>query len=237
MNLKTAVPAYAVHLFTACGMLAGFLSLLAVYQGHYPAAFAYNGVAILIDSLDGLLARKANVKKNAALVDGALMDNLIDYVTYTVMPAFFFATTPLLPENIRIITLFALLLSSTFQFSNMNAKTKDHFFLGFPSYWNIVALYLWIWQLSPIINASIIWSFSVLSFVPIKFIYPSRIDFLSKKAWVKQLFTGATIVWGIATGLMLFLYPHIPIVIHLLVIAYVVWYTWLSVAKTLEKGA
>lgn len=227
--------AYSVHLFTALGILATFASLMSVIEGDYRMAFIYNGVAILIDSVDGLLARKAQVKKYGAAIDGALMDNLIDFVTYTVMPAVFLAMTPLLPEPIKMVTIAALLLSSTFQFANVHAKTEDHFFLGFPSYWNLAVFYLWIWNLAPISNAMIVWGLSILSFVPIKFIYPSRIDFLSKKYWVRASFTILTSIWGLATIAMLLIYPNIPQLLHIYTFIYIATYGYFSVMKTFEK--
>ena len=232
MNIKT-IAAYAVHLFTASGLILSFLSLLAVINGRFMEAFMYNGAAVLIDSFDGILARHADVKKYASQIDGALMDNIIDFITFTLMPALFFVYAPLmLSENIKIVTVSALLLSSIFQFSNTNAKTKDHFFLGFPSYWNVAALYLWVWQLPGSMNAIIIWLLAFLSFVPIKFIYPSRLDFFSNKVWLRQTFFVATIMWGIATFAMLVLYPNIPVWLNGYVIAYMLWYTLVSLQKT-----
>lgn len=236
MNLKKSVPAYAVHLFTASGVIVSFISLLSIVHGQFREAFIYNLAAVLIDSVDGMLARRADVKKYASRIDGALMDNIIDFITYTVMPAIFFMFTSLISENLKLITISALLLSSLFQFSNTKAKTKDHFFLGFPSYWNIVALYLWIWHFPVSVNVFIIWSLSVLSFVPVKFLYPSRLDFLSHKIWLRNTFFLATLLWGIVTFAMLMLYPNIPVWMHVYVFAYIVWYGGLSLLKTLRDG-
>lgn len=234
MVTQKHVLAYGVHLFTALGILATFASVMAVINGQYIAAFIYNGIAIVIDSVDGLLARKAEVKKYANLIDGALMDNIIDFVTYTFMPALFLAMTPLLPEAWKLIAISALLLSSIFQFSNVKAKTEDHFFLGFPSYWNLAVFYLLIWQLPQGINALIVLMLSALSFVPIKFVYPSRLDFLSANKNVRLGFMIATVIWGFVSVLMLILYPKIPRLLHMYLVAYVGLYTWFSLKKTFE---
>lgn len=236
MKLQKHIFAYSVHLFTASGVVLSFFSLLSIINGRFIEAFYYNAAAVFVDSVDGFMARRANVKQYAVRIDGALMDNIIDFITYTLMPALFIMFTPFIGEPFKLATISGILLSSIFQFSNTQAKTKDHYFLGFPSYWNIVVLYLWIWNLPVFINVLIIWSLVILSFVPIKFIYPSRLDFFSKKIWLRNAFFSATVAWGIATFAMLMLYPNIPAWGHVAVIAYVVWYTALSLMKTFERS-
>jgi len=129
---------------------------------------------MLVDGLDGFLARLADTKTYASKFDGALMDNIIDYFTYVVVPALFLYASDVLPSGWGIVGACAILLASAFQFSRTDAKTDDHYFTGFPSYWNIVAIYTLILGLNPWANLVILLFLVVLVFVPIKYVYPTR---------------------------------------------------------------
>lgn len=166
--------AHGVHLFTASGAVFGFLALLAVIQHEWKWMVVWMVASMMVDGLDGFLARWADTKKYAARFDGALMDNIIDYFTYVVVPALFLFESDVLPAGWGIIGAAAILLASAFQFSRTDAKTEDHFFTGFPSYWNIVAIYALVLGLNPWINLIILLLLVVLVFVPIKYVYPTR---------------------------------------------------------------
>jgi phosphatidylcholine synthase len=129
---------------------------------------------MLVDGLDGFLARLADTKVYASKFDGALMDNIIDYFTYVVVPALFLYTSAVLPPGWGIVGACAILLASAFQFSRTDAKTDDYFFTGFPSYWNIVAIYALILGLNPWVNLVILLFLVLLVFIPIKYVYPTR---------------------------------------------------------------
>jgi phosphatidylcholine synthase len=166
--------AYGVHLFTATGAVFGFFALIAVTQHQWWWMALWMVASMLIDGFDGFLARWADTAANAPRYDGALMDNIIDYFTYVVVPALFFYTSDVLPPGWGIVAACAILLASAFQFSKADAKTDDHFFMGFPSYWNIVAIYTLILGLNPQLNLVILLFLVVLVFVPIKYVYPTR---------------------------------------------------------------
>ena len=130
--------------------------------------------ATVVDGVDGWLARLARVDQRASGVDGRRLDDIVDYVTYVFVPAALMLRSSLLPAAIAWPVAATVLLSSAFGFSRTDAKTADHFFTGFPSYWNIVALYLFAMGLDPGWNAAIIVVLAILVFVPIGYIYPSR---------------------------------------------------------------
>jgi phosphatidylcholine synthase len=123
-------------------------------------------------------------------------------------------------------------LASAYQFTQPEAKTKDHFFKGFPSYWNIVVFYLFFWQMSPWINLAIVTGLSILVFVPIKYVYPSRLDYLSRNVWLQWAMLVATLLWGVATAAMLWLYPRTNPFLILLSIGYAICYVLISLYRT-----
>lgn len=233
ISRRRRIAAWLVHLFTASGAVIGLLTLGAIHQEQFLLAFWLMGGAIIIDSFDGILARKAKTKVAAPKIDGALLDNIIDYINYVVAPAFFLLVGDLLPTGPwRWFGASLIVLASAYQFTQPDAKTKDHFFKGFPSYWNIVVFYLFFWQTSPVVNLTIMLVLSILVFVPIKYVYPSRLDYLTKQAWLRQAMFVATLLWGIATAAMLWLYPETNRLLVVLSIGYAIFYVLISLYRT-----
>lgn len=229
---RRRVAAWFVHLFTATGAVIGLFTLVAIHNHQYLIAFWLMALAILVDSVDGTLARRAMTTVAAKKIDGALLDNLIDYVNYVMAPAFFLVESKLLPGGWQYVGGSMVVLASAYQFTQPDAKTKDHFFKGFPSYWNIVVFYLFFWQISPWVNFAIILLLSVLSFVPIKYVYPSRMDYLTRNIWLQWGMLIATILWGVVTGAMLWLYPRTNYFLVTLSIGYVIFYMLISLYRT-----
>ncbi len=225
--------AWLVHLFTASGAAFGLGALWAIHKGYFIAAFWLMGITIIIDSVDGLLARRAQTKEAAPKIDGALLDNIVDYFTYVLVPAFFLLVTDLLPPGWAFGGVLAMVLASAYQFTQPDAKTDDHFFKGFPSYWNIVVFYLFFWQLSSWTNLFIILLLALLVFVPIKYMYPSRLEYLTPNRWLRLGVLLATIIWGVATAGMLFVYPDSNPLFVAISMGYCVFYAGLSIYRTL----
>ena len=150
MNPK--VSAYLVHLFTALGVVFGFLALLATVNLEIPEAFLWLALALFVDGVDGTLARAANVEENTPYIDGAILDNIIDYLNYVVVPVFIFYTLNMVPEPFLLLSSAAILLVSCFTFINTKTKTEDFYFSGFPANWNIVILYFYILDSTQWIN-------------------------------------------------------------------------------------
>lgn len=170
MKLK----AYGVHVFTALGAALGLWAILLTYDGFYKEAIWVLAGAVFVDAIDGSLARYVNIKENAPSIDGALMDNLIDFVTWTIAPLFWIYATMQIP----LWVLFICAIASVFGFTNIEAKTNDNFFLGFPSYWNIVVFYIYLLELPLTFTCVVLLIFAISTFLPIKFIYPTRTPYL-----------------------------------------------------------
>ncbi len=166
--------AWAVHGFTACGALLAFAMTIAVINANYRLAFLLMIAATLVDSSDGVLARLARVKETTPAFDGARLDDIVDYLTFVFVPALLLYEAGLLPSGWKGLVVAAMLMSSAYGFAAADAKTDDHFFTGFPSYWNIAALYLFVADLAPVVNGVVLVVLSALVFVRIRYGYPSR---------------------------------------------------------------
>lgn len=174
MRDRTVLP-WLVHALTASGAFLAYLALVAIIAGDLRAAFLWLTATTVIDAIDGMLARLARVKERAPLLDGARLDDIVDYLTFVFVPAFAIQHVGLLPAGaIEWLVVAAILLSSAFGFSRQDAKTADHFFTGFPSYWNIVAVYLIALRPAPPVAAGLLLVLAALVFVPIRYVYPSR---------------------------------------------------------------
>src|SRR5215204_4509770 len=167
--------AVAVHLYTASGAVLALLMLVAAFQGEAVKALWLMLASLIIDSTDGLLARRLRVSEALPFFDGAMLDNIVDYMTYVFAPMVLLWSGGYLPEGNAGVVFAALpLLASSYQFCRVDAKTDDHFFLGFPSYFNVVAFYAIVFEPGPGALAAVLVVCSLLVFVPIKYIYPSR---------------------------------------------------------------
>lgn len=182
--------ALAVHAYTAAGAVLGLLALRAVLAHEVRAAFLWLLVAVLTDSTDGTLARRAKVKVTTPWIDGARMDDIVDYLTYVFVPVVLLYEWGLLPEQGGLWIAACPLLASAFGFARTDAKTADYFFTGFPSYWNVVAFYLYLAGSPSWLNAAVVVAFSLLVFVPVRYVYPSRTPVL------RGLTCGLGVVWG-----------------------------------------
>jgi phosphatidylcholine synthase len=215
-NPLRVISAWGVHLFTASGAVWGFLALLAIFDHDWRAMIIWMIVAIIVDGFDGMLARWADVKTYAHGIDGALLDNILDYLNYVIVPALFLVEADVLPYGTRLIGACAILLTSAYQFTQIDAKTDDHHFKGFPSYWNVMALYMLLMNLPPWLNLGFLTLFNVMVFIPVKYIYPSRNSYLRQLTLVLTYLYGAVGIWGLLQ------YPNQP--------KWVVWVSFIYVA-------
>lgn len=225
---------WCVHAFTASGAIVGLFALGAIYNHQLLPAFWLMGIAIVIDAVDGMFARLVNVKKVVPQINGELLDNIVDFINYTIVPVFFILVTSLVPEYWRILCVVAIIFSSAYQFTQVDAKTADHFFKGFPSYWNIAVFYLFFWQMSEWTNFIILLVLAFMSFVPIKYIYPSRLDFLSSHSFLRLGMLFATVSWGVSTGALMWLYPESHPVLTWISMSYIILYAGMSLYRTFK---
>jgi phosphatidylcholine synthase len=217
--------AWSVHLFTATGAIWGFLTLLAIFEENWRAAILWIIMAMFVDGFDGMLARWFHVKEYAKGVDGALMDNIIDYLNYVVVAAFFLIKVPnLMPAGLEMVSAFSILLTSAYQFSQVDAKTDEQsfFFKGFPSVWNFLVLYMMLLGLNPWFNFALLVICNILVFVPVKYVYPSRNQRLRRLTLALTYLYGAIGIWGLMQ------YPSVPQWIVWISLVYVVYYALLS---------
>ena len=224
---------WAVHVFTASGAFFGLMALLAIYHQQWMASFWFMGIAVVVDAVDGLFARLIKIKRVIPEINGELLDNLVDFVNYTIVPAFFILVAPLVPEFWRIPCVIAITFSSAYQFTQVDAKTSDHFFKGFPSYWNIVVFYLYFCQMNVWANVAVLFILAVLCFIPIKYIYPSRLDYLTHNKTLRLATLLATIVWGVATAGLMWIYPQTNHFLVYISMSYMVLYMLASLYRTL----
>jgi len=230
-NLLRSIAAWGVHLFTASGSVFGLLGILAIFEKDWKMMIVWMIVAMLVDGFDGMLARWADVKTYANGVDGALLDNILDYLNYVMVPALFLIKADVLPESVRLFAASSILLTSAYQFTQTDAKTDDHHFKGFPSYWNVAALYMLLMNLSPWINFGFLMLFNVLVFVPIKYIYPSRNSYLRTLTLALTYAYGAIGIWGLLQ------YPNQPQWVVWASFVYVAYYIILSIIPKKKNNA
>ena len=217
--------AWSVHLFTATGAIWGFLTLIAIFEKNWRMAIIWMIVAMFVDGFDGMLARWFKVKEYAKGLDGGLLDNIIDYLNYVVVAAFLLIKVPnLLPAGFEYAGAFSILLTSGYQFCQVDAKTDEQsfFFKGFPSVWNFLVIYMMLLGLNPWINLVALIICNILVFVPVKYLYPSR------NTRLRRLTLGLTYVYG-AIGIWgLLQYPSVPEWVLWVSFAYVAYYALLS---------
>jgi phosphatidylcholine synthase len=226
------VLAWSVHLLTGSAVVWGFLALLAIQNRDYRMAMLWMVVSIVVDSFDGTLARLFNVKKYAAGIDGALLDNILDYFTYVIVPAYALYMARILPPRWELAGALSILLTSAYQFSQTDAKTEDHYFKGFPSYWNVVVIYMLTLQIPGWVNLGILAFLNIMIFVPIKYVYPSR------TVTTRRLTMFLTCVYGAVGTIAILQYPQVPQWLMAASLAYVIYYVALSLwpKKPLKEG-
>jgi len=192
--------AWGVHLLTASGAAVGLAALLETARGAPRAALLWMLVALVIDSVDGTLARRAEVERWVPRIDGRRLDDIVDYLNYVIVPIFFLAW------NLRIEPLWVAalpVLASAYGFSQTEAKTEDGYFLGFPSYWNVVALYVFLLDVSAPVTGAWLVVLAIGVFVPLKYLYPSQMT-----AFGRVMNAGAGL-WILAVTALL-LWPGLP---------------------------
>ena len=221
------VAAGLVHAYTATGAVLALLMVHFAYEGDVQAVLWLFLAAMVVDGSDGLLARHFQVKTVMPGFDGALLDNIVDYMTYAFAPMVLLWANGYLPDGMLGGVVAAVpLLASCYQFCRSDAKTDDHFFLGFPSYWNVVAFYAIVAGFDIGLTTLVIVVCTVLVFVPVKYVYPSR----TKAFRSMNLLT--TAIWLAAYALLLAQMPNPNPLVVAVSLAYLVYYGALSLYLT-----
>lgn len=189
------VLAWSVHLLTAGGAVLAVLGLWEVARGGFARAAIYMIAAMAVDAVDGTLARRVSVAERIPSIDGRRLDDIVDFLNFAIVPVVFLLAWGAFPHWAVAV---APVLASAYGFAQRDAKTADDFFLGWPSYWNVVALYVWLFALPPAWATAVVLLFSALVFVPLKYVYPSklrRMRLVTNVAGTVWVWVLAFIVW------------------------------------------
>ena len=176
--MHSAWPAALVHLFTALGAVCGLFATRAVLAGAWEEVFAWLGIALIVDGIDGTFARMVDVTKRLPRFSGERLDLVVDYVTYVFVPALALLQAGFLQSWIGLVLASLILLSSLFHFSDTDSKTEDHCFVGFPAIWNIVAFYVFAFRIPVWATEALVLACVVLTFVPMRWAHPLRTPML-----------------------------------------------------------
>jgi phosphatidylcholine synthase len=224
--VRRAIGGYFVHAYTASGVGCGWLALVAAIHGDARTSLLWLAAATFIDATDGALARLADIGRTAPAIDGARLDDIVDYVTYVLVPGVLVWRLDLLPPAAAPWVIGATLVASALGFARRDAKTDDHLFTGFPSYWNVVAVYLIAVRPAPPIAAGILLLLAALVFVPIRYVYPSR------TVTLRPLTVSLGAVWGAAFLALIWQLPDPPAWLVWVASIYPVYYVALSLWLT-----
>ncbi|MBL4892490.1 MAG: phosphatidylcholine/phosphatidylserine synthase [Rhizobiaceae bacterium] len=194
---KNALWAFSIHILTASGAFFAFLSLVAAAEFRFVNSFLWLGVALAVDGVDGPLARKLDVKKWWPYWSGDMLDNVIDYVTFVMIPAFILYQTGLLGKYSSFLAAAIIVITSAIYYADTRMKTSDHGFKGFPVCWNMVVFALYIISPNQVFAISVVLIAAVLTFVPIIFVHPVRVKVLRKTT------LAVFALWGISGVLAL----------------------------------
>src|SRR5215472_7365531 len=223
--------AWAVHFYTAAGAAAGIIALDLIARGDLRSALIVMAITLFIDSTDGPLARSLNVREQLPFFDGSLLDNVIDYLTYVAIPVFFMLRSGVLADNAAgLMVASFIMMASAYAFCRTDAKTADHYFRGFPSYWNLAAFYLFCLRWPLLANAGLLSALAVMEFLPIKFIYPNRTEPL------RGLTLTLAFIWAAVTALMLPAAPSYNPLLLYTSLAFIVYYFAMSFALYLHPA-
>jgi phosphatidylcholine synthase len=168
--------AFSVHIFTAMGAGIALIALLEAVREHWAAMFAWLGAALVIDALDGPIARRLDVVRLQPDWSGEVLDLVVDFVTYVFVPAYAITASGMLLPLAAPLLGAGIVVSGALYFADRRMKTADNHFRGFPALWNAVAFYLFLLQMSPALSSLAVAVLIVLTFVPFSVIHPIRVE-------------------------------------------------------------
>ncbi|HMQ06270.1 MAG TPA: CDP-alcohol phosphatidyltransferase family protein [Saprospiraceae bacterium] len=199
--------AWGVHLFTIMGIVAGFLALISIHEENWQFAVFWMLIALMIDGVDGSLARWFKVKEILPHVNGKMMDYVIDFANYALIPAFLFYQYGFVSGIMGMILTILILLVSVVYYGLDNMVTEDRFFTGFPVLWNLVmCFFVLVIDASPWVYGLLVVFFAVMHFVPVRTVYPTQNRNYRKLTWV------FTVIFISSLLFLVFQYPEKPFV-------------------------
>jgi phosphatidylcholine synthase len=187
----TQARAFAVHIFTAAGAAMALAALIYATRGQWAAMFFCLGIALVIDGVDGTIARRFKVADLLPRWSGDVLDLVVDFATYVFVPAYAIAAGGLLPEALALPAAVIIVVTGALYFADREMKTSDNYFRGFPALWNAAAFYLFLLKPAPGLAAVIVVALAVLTFTPFKFLHPMRV------ARLRAVNVAAVILWSV----------------------------------------
>lgn len=187
--------AFSVHLFTASGAFLAFLAMIAAFNGRWAEMFGWLGAALIVDGLDGPMARRVDVKANAPQWDGMILDLIVDYLTYVFIPAVALVTAAgVMEAPLSMIGAAVIIMTGAIYFVDTRMKTTDNSFQGFPGCWNMVVLVMFATDIGTLTSLIIICAIAVTQFFPIRFVHPIRTEL-----W-RPVTLPITVAWVVFAG-------------------------------------
>ena len=230
---RARVAAWAVHILTMSGLVWASLAMLATINPHRKITWMWVWllVALVVDGVDGTLARRARVSEIIPWFDGGIVDIVVDYLTWTFIPAvFMYVALPMGGKPVAGLLMALILSSSMFCYANKQWKSTDYYFVGFPAAWNIVALMFYVLQTPAVINIIVTLVFVVLTLVPTHYAHPARVKRF------RALNIGAVVVWFLATCWLVAIYPQRPLSLVAVIVVSGGWFLLAGVLRSL-RGA
>lgn len=186
----TQARAFAVHIFTAAGAAMALAALIYATRGQWAAMFFCLGIALVIDGVDGTIARRLKVADLLPRWSGDVLDLVVDFVTYVFVPAYAIAAGGLLPAALALPAAVVIVVTGALYFADREMKTADNYFRGFPALWNAAAFYLFLLKPAPWLAAAVIVVLALLTFTPFKFLHPMRV------ARLRAVNVAAVLLWA-----------------------------------------
>ena len=186
----TQTRAFAVHVFTAAGAALALAALIYATRGQWAAMFFCLGIALVIDGVDGTIARRFKVADLLPRWSGDVLDLVVDFATYVFVPAYAIAAGGLLPGALALPAAVVIVVTGALYFADREMKTSDNYFRGFPALWNAAAFYLFLLKPAPWLAAAIVVALAVLTFTPFKFLHPMRV------ARLRAVNVAAVVLWS-----------------------------------------
>ena len=197
MTVLAYARVFAVHVLTASGAALAFLALLAAVGGAWELMFLSLGLALIVDGVDGTIARSLKAAELLPRWSGEVLDLVVDFVTYVFVPAYAIAASGLLPPVLAAGAGVLIVMTGAIYFADRRMKTEDNYFRGFPTLWNVVAFYLFVLKPPSWATALVVALLALLTFVPFKFLHPFRV------ARLRMVSMAAVVLWSALAAIAL----------------------------------
>lgn len=185
------ISAFAVHVLTASGAAFAFIALILATLGAFPAMFGVLGLALIVDGIDGPLARRLHVNERLPRWSGEVLDLVVDYLTYVFVPAYALTMSGLMSLPLAGACGVVIVMTGALYFADGAMKMADNHFRGFPALWNLVVFYVFVLTPPPAVIVGVTVLLAILTFLPIPFLHPVRVV-----RW-RSLTLGGVAIWAV----------------------------------------